>query len=87
MYLKNKLLHVSILLSLLTCNLLAEQNGFIYSLAGVGMSMDYMETGGGKNLDSEKADLSELLGYEMNLGYRFNSNYAGSDLVTVNFLN
>lgn len=57
-----------------------------YSLALVGMSMDYKEYYAGKIQDSETSEISDLLGYEMRLGYLFNRGRKSCDEISMNVM-
>jgi hypothetical protein len=63
-----------ILLFLLGINLQAKENGTTFSVALVGMSMDYREyDDNGDILDSEKSDFTDIFGGELGLDYVFNA--------------
>lgn len=56
-------------------NIQAKENGAAYSVAFVGMSMDYREYDNmGYILDSEKSNFNDLVGGELGLDYVFNAN-------------
>jgi hypothetical protein len=66
---------------LLTCNAFAEDNNLKYSLAFVGMSMDYKEYDQSNTLaDSENSSLGKIAGYDMSLGYLFNRTDSSSSV-------
>ncbi|MBU0632059.1 hypothetical protein KKA17_05385 [bacterium] len=84
--LKN-ILHVGIVISLLTCDALAYENNFQYSLAFVGMGMDYKEYNpNGVLLDSETSSLGEITGYEMGLDYILDSDRYTSDEIGIDLM-
>ena len=57
---------------LLTCNAFAEKNNLKYSLSFVQMGMDYNEYYNGIWQDGESANLTKIIGYDMNFGFLFN---------------
>ena len=78
-------LHVSLLGVLLTCNAFSGENNVKYSLALVGMSMDYKEYDKSNTLaDSENSSLGKITGYDMSLGYLFNRTDSSVDEAAFN---
>ena len=79
------LLYVSILSALFTCNLFSKENNIKYSIALVGMSMDYKEYDSSKTLlDSENSSLGKIAGYDMSFGYLFNKTNFSIDEAAMN---
>jgi hypothetical protein len=67
-------LKLIVLLLLIGINLQAEEEGATYSIALVGMSMDYREYDDNKQiLDSEKSDFSGIIGFGLGMDYVFNA--------------
>ncbi len=72
---------------LLTCNLFAEENNVKYSIALVGMSMDYKEYDSANTfLDSETSSLGKINGYNMSLGYLFNRSSVSVDEIYIDLM-
>lgn len=81
------LFHASALLAVLSCSAFSTENHVKYSIALVGMSMDYKEYDtNGVLADSETADISDILGYEMSLDYLFNRHAYDHDEIGINIM-
>ena len=68
-----------------TCNAYSGEGNMKYSLAFVGMSMDYKEYDPSNTLlDSENSSLGKITGYDMSLGYLFNRKDSSIDEAAMN---
>ncbi len=66
------LVGIFILISFISLNSYAKNLDISSSVSLVGMSMDYKEYDrDGVLVDSEESDFTQLVGFEMNLGYFF----------------
>jgi hypothetical protein len=65
-------------------NAFAKENNIKYSIALVGMSMDYKEYDSSHTLlDSENSSLGKIIGYDMSLGYLFNPTGTSIDEISL----
>lgn len=81
------LICVCLFLFLGASNALAKDGKVVYSLALVGMSMDYKEYDtNGQLLDSEESSFTELTGTQIGIGYAFLKDISSYSIIKLNFM-
>jgi len=86
MSLNRSLCCIFLILFISPLDVFARDDSTSFSLAWVGMSMDYREYDGGVIQDSEKAELADIYGYDMGYHFVFNKDEISSQNIDVDFM-